>query len=104
MLIVIDNGTIVWRQAARWLPVSPSEKFRLLVQEGVEVLICGGLTEACENMLHESGIEFVPWVRGEVEDVLRKFMQGELRTDAPQQNDKISSRGGRATNADPEGP
>ena len=76
----IEGGTIVQRQETRWVHVNPLEKIRLLAQEGVEVLICGGLTETFANMLHDTGIDVVPWVRGEVEEVLLQFMQGTLRS------------------------
>jgi predicted Fe-Mo cluster-binding NifX family protein len=79
LLVSIETGKVVRQQQTRWPHLNPLEKIRLLIQEGTEVLICGGLTEAWANMLHESGIEVFPWVQGEVEDVLVQFMQGTLR-------------------------
>lgn len=91
LLVSIEDGTIVRRQETRWTHVNPLEKIRLLAQEGVGVLICGGLTETCANMLHDTGIEVIPWVRGEVEVVLFQFMKGTLRTTTSQQKNRISS-------------
>ncbi len=90
LLVSIEDGTIIRRQETRWTHVNPLEKIRLLVQEGVEVLICGGLTETCANMLHDTDMQVVPWVRGEIEEVLFQFMEGTLRTTASQQNNRIS--------------
>lgn len=86
VLVSIEDGAIVRRQETRWTHVGPLEKIRLLLQEGVEVLICGGLTETCANMLHEAHIKVVPWVRGEVEEVLVQFREGTLRAGLSQQN------------------
>lgn len=91
LFVSIEDGMIVRRQETRWTHVNQLTKIRLLVQEGVEVLICGGLTETCANMLDETAIKVVPWVRGEIEDVLFQFMQGTLRATASQQNNRISS-------------
>jgi predicted Fe-Mo cluster-binding NifX family protein len=90
LLLSIEDGTVVRRQETRWTHVNPMAKIRLLVQEGVGVLICGGLTETCANMLHDTDIEVIPWVRGEVEGVLLQFMQGTLRTMTSQHNNRIS--------------
>jgi predicted Fe-Mo cluster-binding NifX family protein len=90
-LISIEDGTIVRRQETRWAHVNSLEKIRLLVQEGVEVLICGGLTETCANMLHDTGIEVIPWVRGDSEEVLSRYMHGTLRSAPSRQNNRISS-------------
>ena len=88
LLLMIDDGTVVRRQEMRWTHVNPLEKIRLLVHEGVEVLICGGLTETCANLLHDTGIEVIPWVRGESDEVLSRYMGGALRTARSQQNNE----------------
>jgi predicted Fe-Mo cluster-binding NifX family protein len=85
LLLIIDDGTVLRRQETRWSHVNALEKIRLLVHEGVEVLICGGLTETCANMLHDTGIEVIPWVRGESEEVLTRYMHGALQTASLQQ-------------------
>jgi predicted Fe-Mo cluster-binding NifX family protein len=91
LLVNIEDDVIIRRQETRWTSVNLLEKIRLLVQEEVAVLICGGLTETCANMLHDTGIEVIPWVRGETEEVLVRFMQGTLRTS--QMNGRTNSEG-----------
>lgn len=90
LLVSIEDGKIVRRQETQWTHVNPLAKIRMLVQEGVEVLICGGLTETCANMLHDTDIEVIPWVRGEVEQVLVQFTEGTLRPTTSQQANRIS--------------
>jgi predicted Fe-Mo cluster-binding NifX family protein len=80
LLVNIEEGVILRRQEMRWSHDSTLEKIRCMIQEGVQVLICGGLTETCARMLHDTGLEVIPWVRGEIEDVLRQYMQGALHT------------------------
>lgn len=78
LLVSIEEGKIIQRQEIHLPHVKPLEKVQLLVHEGVRVLICGGLTEAHSNMLYGSGIKVIPWVRGEIEDVLTRFVRGTL--------------------------
>jgi predicted Fe-Mo cluster-binding NifX family protein len=60
---------------------SPIEKVARLVKMGVSVLICGGITESCANMLRGSNITIIPWVQGEVETVLHRFLQGPFQSE-----------------------
>jgi predicted Fe-Mo cluster-binding NifX family protein len=91
LLVSIDDKAIVQRQEMRWTHLNALEKIPFLHQEGVTLLICGGLTETCANLFQESGIQVASWVRGEVEEVLLQFLQGRLRTDASPQGKTISS-------------
>jgi predicted Fe-Mo cluster-binding NifX family protein len=90
LLVSIEEGKVVRREETRWTHVNPLEKVRLLIHEGVNVLICGGLTETCANMLHDTDIEVIPWVRGELEQVLVQFTEGSLRPTTSEQNNRIS--------------
>jgi predicted Fe-Mo cluster-binding NifX family protein len=80
LLVAIDDGTIIRRQEMRWTSASILERIHLLLEESVAVLICGGITDTCAHLLQDNNIEVIPWVRGEVEEVLFRFMQGTLRT------------------------
>jgi len=90
LLVSIENGSIVRREETFWPHFNPLEKVRLLVHEGVNVLICGGLTETCANMLHDTTIEVIPWICGEVEQVLVQFTQGTLQPTTSQPHNRIS--------------
>ncbi len=80
LLITIDDGTIIERREMRWTSASILERRHVLLEEGVSVLICGGLTDTCAHLLRDSNIEVIPWIRGEVEDVLLRFLRGTLYT------------------------
>lgn len=57
----------------------PFDRVRLLRDQGVDTVICGGMQEAYEDLLHASGFHVISWVSGYVEDLLRFFLQGALR-------------------------
>lgn len=54
------------------------DRIRLLKDQGVSVLICGGLQDAFEGLLRASGIKVYSWVAGTVEELLQLFMSGRL--------------------------
>jgi predicted Fe-Mo cluster-binding NifX family protein len=79
LLLTLEQGKVVRHQQMRLLYTDPREKILLLVREGVQLVICGGLTRTYAMMLHDAHIEVIPWVQGKVADVLREFIAGTLR-------------------------
>ena len=57
--------------------VLPGKMMRLR-ELGVDTLICGAISGRCANMVTTAGIELIPWITGQVEDVLRAFLGGNL--------------------------
>jgi predicted Fe-Mo cluster-binding NifX family protein len=56
----------------------PFARVRLLRAQAVDTLICGGMQEIYEDLLHASGFQVISWVSGYVEDLLRTFLRGDL--------------------------
>jgi predicted Fe-Mo cluster-binding NifX family protein len=54
------------------------DRIRLLRDQGVTVLICGGIQDAFESLLVAAGIEVISWVTGEARDLLELFLQNKL--------------------------
>lgn len=54
------------------------DRVRLLRDQNVATLICGGVQESFENLLQASGIRVISWVTGDVRKLLELFMRGEL--------------------------
>jgi predicted Fe-Mo cluster-binding NifX family protein len=91
LLISVEEGQAVRREESRWMHLNQLGRMDLLVREGVEVLICGGLTEVCENFLRDTGIKVIPWVRGEVDEVLSQYLGGTLATTTPHHNNRTTA-------------
>lgn len=58
----------------------PFDRVRLLRDQGVDTVICGGMQEVYEDLLRASGLQVVSWVSGAVEDLLGTFLKGDLRS------------------------
>ena len=54
------------------------DRVRLLRDQGVDTLICGGVQAFFEDMLVEHGIHVISWVSGSVDELLRLFLSGQL--------------------------
>ena len=49
-----------------------------LVENGVDVLICGAVSKCLASMIMAAGIELVPFVSGDAEQVLSAYKNGRL--------------------------
>ncbi len=54
------------------------DRIRLLRDQGVESVICGGVQTAVENILEANGIKSISWVSGSVDELLDLFVRGKL--------------------------
>lgn len=54
------------------------DRIRLLRDQGVEVLICGGVQDRFEDMLRAHGIEVISWVDGDVTTLVECYLRGDL--------------------------
>lgn len=59
---------------------SDSDRVSKLRGFGIDILICGGLPGYLQSILTSSGIKVIPWVAGDVNDVLSLFLRGQLNS------------------------
>jgi predicted Fe-Mo cluster-binding NifX family protein len=78
LLLSIENRKVRKRETIRIIPSGPLDKIHQIVDLNPDVLICGGLTQICDNKLKYSQITVIPWVKGNTEEVLNSFLKGKL--------------------------
>ena len=78
MLYSVDNEKVKSCETIRLVRANPSEKLNVLLELGIDVLICNGITNFYSYKLKESKIQVIPWISGESEDVLQHYLKGEL--------------------------
>ena len=61
----------------------PFDRIRLLRDQDVDTIICGGVQDVFEDLLRASGIHLISWVSGDVDALLGKFLQGRLEPGGP---------------------
>ena len=69
-------------ESSRHIVSIPSSNYQNRVKyfqgKDIDVLICGALSNETEMLLSVTGIELIPWIGGEVDDVISAYSQGEI--------------------------
>jgi predicted Fe-Mo cluster-binding NifX family protein len=77
-IFTIEDGQVVDQLDFPFRSPEPVDRIRLLRDQHVDVVICGGVQEAFEDLVRASGIELISWVSGNVEDLLASYLSGRL--------------------------
>jgi predicted Fe-Mo cluster-binding NifX family protein len=59
----------------------PFDRVRLLRDQCVHTIICGGIQEVYEDVLRASGMQVISWVSGTVDDLVELYLRGKLVTE-----------------------
>jgi predicted Fe-Mo cluster-binding NifX family protein len=57
---------------------SYSERVQFLKNQGVTLLLCGAVSEYCQEVFISKGIEVIPWLRGSVDCIMEGFLKSNL--------------------------
>ncbi len=76
VLLVSDDGS---ETEAITLPDgSPNRKVQALAERGVDVLVCGAISRQVEGIVHAHNIRLIPFVSGQLDQVVEAWHKGEL--------------------------
>ena len=78
LLVDLENGQVISRAGHELKAQSAYARARLLAELGVGALICGGISWPLATMVEAQGVRVIPWVMGEVEEVLAAHVSGQL--------------------------
>lgn len=56
----------------------PLDRVRLLRDQDVDTIICGGMQDVFEDLVRACGIRLISWVSGSVDDLLQEYVGGRL--------------------------
>jgi predicted Fe-Mo cluster-binding NifX family protein len=76
MIAEADEGGIVNASYLTFDLERPQELVRLLLDQGVMVIICGAVSDGPATMLEAAGFELIPFIAGDVHEVLEAFIKG----------------------------
>jgi predicted Fe-Mo cluster-binding NifX family protein len=82
LLVSVEGGQVRARTEADLEERLPAARARRIADLGVQVLICGALSQPLEAALSSAGVRVIPQTCGPVEEVLRAFLAGQLRDEA----------------------
>ena len=78
MFVTIENGVITARSRQSIALPTASLRIDRLTAAGVQILICGAISKPCQCELAARGVTVLGFVSGELEDVVRAFMERSL--------------------------
>jgi predicted Fe-Mo cluster-binding NifX family protein len=80
LLLDIENDEVRSRQSVEIKSRTSADTLRFMKEHGVEVIICGGIDQHSLRLLRSRGINIFSWITGEVDDAIRLFLAGNLKT------------------------
>ena len=78
LVVEIENSKEVNRSEVALESRSLPQRAGQLKSLGIDVLVCGAVSRLLANMVIQSGIEVLPFVTGNIENVLGAYMAGQL--------------------------
>ncbi len=78
LLVDIENDSETGRSEVSFPPESDLEKVNRLKTLSAEVLICGAISRSLALQVGASGIRVLPYVVGQVDEILKAYLTGEL--------------------------
>jgi predicted Fe-Mo cluster-binding NifX family protein len=75
------DGAAVRREVVPVPEEQPRLRARQLADLQVDVLVCGAISRPMQAILAAAGIDVLPWVCGDAEEILEAYLSGRLPTD-----------------------
>ena len=83
LVVALRGGEPSERQELNASGLPPHERIRMLLELGVDTVVCGGIDCRSIESLQRSGVTLYGWVAGEIDDALAALLRGDLDSDAP---------------------
>jgi len=77
LIAELDQGHELGRTQEPLKEAELPGRARRVSELGIDVLICGAISQPLQAMLFAKGVRVIPWICGSVEDVLRVFVSGQ---------------------------
>jgi len=77
-IFTVNDGQVVDQIDFPITSREPMDRMRLLRDQQVDTIICGGVQDVFEDIVKATGIQVISWVSGTVDDLLRLFLRGQL--------------------------
>lgn len=77
-IFTVEDGEIVDQLDFPISSREPLDRIRLLRDQKVDTIICGGVQDVYEDLVRASGIRLISWVTGDIEDLITRFLGGKL--------------------------
>ncbi len=80
LLIDVQRGELSGRQEIAVPAADPVMRAQQLARLGIQVVICGAVSWPAQSGLLSSGIDVIPQICGDIEEVIAAFIKGNLES------------------------
>jgi predicted Fe-Mo cluster-binding NifX family protein len=78
LIATVEDGKAIKKELHSLIDLNALRRSAFLQKQGVEVVICGGISNFSVRLLWGNGIKVVAMIAGEAEQVLDQFLRGKL--------------------------
>jgi len=82
IVVRIEDGAEVGRKSIPIMDERPGQRAMRLSETGVSTLICGAVSNGMVRAIEAIGIAVIPWVAGEIDEIVAAFLAGGLDSPA----------------------
>jgi len=80
VLLEVVDGNVIHRERQPLQADSAAGKIKILLEQGVDTLICGGIDRLSQQQIGFNRIEVYSWVTGEIDDAVSCFLRNGLNS------------------------
>ena len=80
-IYTVENGVVTDSKVVPTMGSGHGALAGFLQEQGVDVLICGGIGGGAKNVLAAAGIELISGVSGSIDEAVKAFLAGRLKDD-----------------------
>lgn len=77
-LFSVENAKVIGSETVSLMCSNRLERINMLIALSPDLIICDGLSDLCKEEILKNNIRLIPWVHGEVEKVMEKYLSGEI--------------------------
>jgi len=77
-VVKIDGNRIQYTDKIKIIAKNQLDKLNSIISLKPDTVICNGITEYFECEFLQNNIQVIPWVYGQIEEVVEDFMKGKL--------------------------
>ena len=78
LLLDIESDEVSSRQSVEIQSRTSADTLRFMKEHGVEVIICGGITNDEQEQIRLKEITVIPWVTGDADRAIDVYLKGRL--------------------------
>ena len=82
MLLEFDQSDSFSRQVLEIPALHMIHKIEFIRSTEINLLICGAISQAMFRMIAALGIEIIPFIRGNIDEVIKAYIHGQLHNDS----------------------